>query len=150
MWLSWSRWRKGDWARGDGLIAPCEARMEWETFTISIWKTQYSRLLASGECGMYSGPFKCHVCFVCRMLQNICNYVICSTEVDFHQCLRRASLIWLLIIIQHLYLSGVWLLVDLKGTPKYMCFKEIGLWAQNVSTISGAIVNIIGGFYMTM
>ena len=66
-------------------------------------------------------------CFVCRMLQNICNYVICSTEVDFHQCLRRASLIWLLIIIQHLYLSGVWLLVDLKGTPKYMCFKEIGL-----------------------
>ena len=60
--------------------------------------------------------------------------MICSAEVDFHQCLRRAGLIWLLIIIQHLYLSGVWFHVDLKGTPKVHVFK--GNWTMSSKCVN--------------
>ena len=31
-----------------------------------------------------------------------------------------------------------------------MCLKEIGLYAQNMITILGLIVNMIGGSYMTI
>ena len=34
--------------------------------------------------------------------------------------------------------------------PKDMCFKEIGLCPQNLITILGLIVNILGGTYMTI
>ena len=37
-----------------------------------------------------------------------------------------------------------------NGHQKDMCLKEIGLRAQNMLTILGSIVNIIGGTYMTI
>jgi hypothetical protein len=55
-------------------------------------------------------------------------------------------LIRLVILIAHLYLSGVWLELDLKTDTKKDIFnKHIGLHAQNMFTILGSIINIIDG-----
>jgi hypothetical protein len=52
----------------------------------------------------------------------------------------------LVILIAHLYLSGVWLELDLKTDTKKDIFnKHIGLHAQNMFTILGSIINIIDG-----
>ena len=60
-------------------------------------------------------------------------------------------LIWLSILIGHLYSSGVWLGVTNNNIyQNTMCSKEIGLHAQNMTTILGFIVNLIGGTCMTI
>ena len=54
-------------------------------------------------------------------------------------------LIQLLILVGHLYLSGMWLDVALRTKiPKRYVFKEIGLHVQNMITILGSITTIIG------
>ena len=45
----------------------------------------------------------------------------------------------------YLYLSGVWLSVDPRMDTKNMCIKKIGLCAQFMLIILGAIVNMIWG-----
>ena len=60
------------------------------------------------------------------------------------------SLIWLLILIGHPYLSGVSLDVAPRTDTKKMCLKEIGLHAQNMITILDSIVNVIGETFMTI
>ena len=54
------------------------------------------------------------------------------------------SLARLLFLSRHLYLSGVWLGVFKIGHHKDMCVNESGLHAQNLLTVPGSIVNIIG------
>ena len=49
----------------------------------------------------------------------------------------------------HLYLTGMWLGVDIKNRlPKGMCLKEIIPGAHNMLTILGSIVNMIEKTYM--
>lgn len=50
-----------------------------------------------------------------------------------------------------LYLTSMWSGVDLKGTPKHMCWKkrkEKGLCAHNLLNGLGPILNIVRGAYM--
>ena len=60
-------------------------------------------------------------------------------------CHRSVGVIWLLIFIGHLYLSGGWLRADVITETKKTCLKEIGLRAQKLLTILGSVVNIIWG-----
>jgi hypothetical protein len=60
------------------------------------------------------------------------------------------SLIWLLILIGHPYLSGVWLDVAPRTDTKKTCLKEIGLYGQNMITILDSIVNVVGEIFMTI
>jgi hypothetical protein len=55
-------------------------------------------------------------------------------------------------LIGHLYLLGGWSGADLRTDMKkaFMCLKEIGLHAQNLLTILGLSVNIIGGCGLPM
>ena len=47
-------------------------------------------------------------------------------------------------------MSDMWLDVDLRvGIKRHVFLEEIGLCAQNMLTILGAIVNMIGGTYTT-
>jgi hypothetical protein len=58
----------------------------------------------------------------------------------------RYGLTW--VFFRHLYLSGVWLGVDLRTeSRKTLCLKEIGLSAENLLTILHSTVNITGGTY---
>lgn len=53
------------------------------------------------------------------------------------------SLIWLLILSERIYLSGVWLGVDLrKPTINTFVLNEVGLRTQIFLTILGSIFNI--------
>ena len=45
-------------------------------------------------------------------------------------------------------MSGVWLVVTLRTPKRHHVFKEIGLCVQNMLTILGSIVNMIGRTYM--
>jgi hypothetical protein len=52
----------------------------------------------------------------------------------------------LMILNIHLYLSGMWLGINLRtDIRKHMCWKEIKLRVQNLSSILDTIVNIKGG-----
>ena len=42
----------------------------------------------------------------------------------------------------------MWLGVDPRADTKKMCLKDTGLRAQNILTILGSIVNMVGGTYM--
>ena len=48
-----------------------------------------------------------------------------------------------------IYVSGTWLGVAPRTDTKKTCLKEIGLHAQNMISILGSIVSMIGRTYMT-
>lgn len=59
--------------------------------------------------------------------------------------MREAAIFWLLVFNKCLYLSVAWSSVNLRtNTKKDMCSKEIGLCAQNMSSILDLTINIIG------
>jgi hypothetical protein len=51
---------------------------------------------------------------------------------------------------RHLYLSGMWLGVDLRmDTRKTSVSKRLDCLLKNMLPIIGSIVNVVGGTYMT-
>lgn len=63
-------------------------------------------------------------------------------------CIGYEGLIRLLTLIGHLYLGGVWLSADVRTDIKRHVLKKIGLYAQNLLSIIGFIVNRIEGTYV--
>jgi hypothetical protein len=61
--------------------------------------------------------------------------------------LRSTCLLRLVILIKHLQLSGMWLSVAPRTDTKKIYLKVTRLHAQNMITILGSIVNIIGWTY---
>ena len=59
--------------------------------------------------------------------------------------MRYACLTRLHFLIKLLYLNGEWLDVDVRTDTARHVFNEIELQAQNLLTILGLIINIIGG-----
>ena len=57
------------------------------------------------------------------------------------------AFLWSLFLIGHLYLSGVWVKCGSMNThpKKDKCLEAIGLHAQNLLTILGSTLNVIGG-----
>jgi hypothetical protein len=62
--------------------------------------------------------------------------------------IRYACFIRLLVLIGHLYVSGIWSGVAPKMEKHVQ--KYIGLHAPNMITILGPLVNIIEGTYITI
>ena len=61
------------------------------------------------------------------------------------------GLIRLFIVNGHLYLSGVWLSVDVRvDTKKDKCLIEIKLCAQNLLPTLGSMIKMIQGTYMNI
>ena len=55
-----------------------------------------------------------------------------------------------MVLIGHLYLSGMWLGAAPRMDAKDVCLKEIGLCAKKKITILGSTLNIIRGPFMTL
>ena len=67
-----------------------------------------------------------------------CPHYCCVFDLAMSMCLN-----WTQQYLGHLYSSGMWLGADVRTNTIDMCYKEIGLHAQNVLTVLASLINII-------